>query len=86
MARFELLTGIKIPAVRIEGGFLSNNEESAKIHSSAYQQTLAAAIVRAVDVYKRSIIGRTLPQKTKPKAGDEYKGDVNKDLIKENQC
>ncbi|MCP5535151.1 MAG: N-acetylmuramoyl-L-alanine amidase [Akkermansiaceae bacterium] len=54
-ARFNVLTGIKIPAVLFEGGFLSNRAEAAKVHSSAYQQTLAASIVRAIDVYKASV-------------------------------
>ena len=54
-ARFNVLTGIKIPAILLEGGFLSNRAEAAKVHTSAYQQTLAAAIVRAIDVYKMSV-------------------------------
>ncbi|MBT8043897.1 MAG: N-acetylmuramoyl-L-alanine amidase [Verrucomicrobiae bacterium] len=54
-ARFNVLTGIKIPAILVEGGFLSNRKEAAKVHTSAYQQTLAASIVMAVDVYRKSI-------------------------------
>lgn len=54
-ARFNVLTGIKIPAILLEGGFLSNRAEAGKVHSSAYQQTLAAAVVRAIDVYRQSI-------------------------------
>ena len=54
-ARFNVLTGIKIPAILVEGGFLSNRTEAGKVNSSSYQSTLAAAIVRAVDVYRDSI-------------------------------
>ncbi len=54
-ARFNVLTGIRIPAVLVEGGFISNRTEARKVHSTAYQQTLAAAIVRAVNVYRKSI-------------------------------
>lgn len=54
-ARFNVLTGIRIPAILLEGGFISNRTEARKIHSSAYQQTLAAAVVRAVNVYRKSI-------------------------------
>ena len=54
-ARFNVLTGIKIPAILLEGGFLSNRTEAGKVHSSAYHKTLAAAVVRAIDVYKSSI-------------------------------
>jgi N-acetylmuramoyl-L-alanine amidase len=50
-----VLTGIKIPAILLEGGFLSNRTEAGKVHSSSYQKTLAAAVVRAIDVYKSSI-------------------------------
>ena len=57
-ARFNVLTGIKIPAILFEGGFLSNRSESGKVHSSAYQVTLATAIVRAIDVYKASVSRR----------------------------
>ena len=57
-ARFNVLTGIKIPAVLLEGGFLSNRKESGKVHSTAYQKTLASAVVRAIDVYKSSITKR----------------------------
>jgi N-acetylmuramoyl-L-alanine amidase len=53
-ARYKLLTEIKIPSMRIEGGFLTNLDEAAKINSKAYQQALAAAIARAVDIYKKS--------------------------------
>ena len=54
-ARFNVLTGIKIPAILLEGGFLSNRREAGKINSSAYQKTLVAGIVRAIDLYKGSI-------------------------------
>lgn len=54
-ARFNVLTGIQIPAVLLEGGFLSNRAEAAKIHTPLYQSTLATSVVRAVDVYKTSL-------------------------------
>ena len=54
-ARFNVLTGIRIPAILLEGGFISNREEARKVHSTAYQQTMAAAVVRAVNVYRNSI-------------------------------
>lgn len=57
-ARFNVLTGIRIPAILLEGGFLSNRSEARKVHSTAYQKTLAAAVVRAVVVYNKSISGR----------------------------
>ena len=57
-ARFDVLTGIKIPAILFEGGFLSNRVEARKVHTPAYQQALADAIARAVDVYRTSITRR----------------------------
>ncbi len=54
-ARFNVLTGIKIPAILLEGGFISNRAEERKINSSAYTKTLAAALSLAVDIYKNSI-------------------------------
>ena len=54
-ARFNVLSGIRIPAILLEGGFLSNRKEAGKVHSSAYQKTLAAAVVHAIDIYKNSI-------------------------------
>jgi len=57
-ARFNVLTGIQIPAILFEGGFLSNRTEAAKVNTLVYQQTMAAALARAVDVYKSSITQR----------------------------
>lgn len=57
-ARFDVLTGIKIPAILFEGGFLSNRLEARKVHTPSYQQKLAEAIARAVDVYKTNITRR----------------------------
>lgn len=54
-ARFNVLTGIQIPAILLEGGFISNRNEAAKIDTLVYQQTLAAAVARAVKVYGDSI-------------------------------
>jgi len=54
-ARFNVLTGIKIPAILLEGGFLSNRTEATKVHSSTYQQYLTSAIARGIQIYRNSI-------------------------------
>ena len=54
-ARFDVLQGIKIPAVLYEGGFLSNRTEAGKIHTSAYQQALATGLYNAINVYQNSV-------------------------------
>jgi len=65
-ARFNVLTGIKIPAILLEGGFLSNRTEATKIHSLTYQQTLASALVRAIDIYRGAINQRTTRRPPNP--------------------
>jgi len=48
-ARFmDVLTGQRRPAVLIEGGYLSNPTEAAKIENPEYRQRLAAAIAEAL--------------------------------------
>lgn len=54
-ARFNVLTGIKIPAILLEGGFLSNRTEATKVHSLTYQQYLVSAIARGIDLYRKSV-------------------------------
>ncbi|MGB1873891.1 MAG: N-acetylmuramoyl-L-alanine amidase family protein [Akkermansiaceae bacterium] len=57
-ARFDVLTGIEIPAVLFEGGFLSNRVEASKVNTLAYQQTLARAIDRAIYIYQNQAANR----------------------------
>jgi N-acetylmuramoyl-L-alanine amidase len=54
-ARFNVLTGIKIPAILVEGGFLSNRAEAQKINSIAYQKKLAEALAKSVEIYSNSV-------------------------------
>ena len=54
-ARYNVLTGIRIPAILFEGGFLSNRTEAAKVNTAPYQQTMASAIARAVDIYRANV-------------------------------
>lgn len=54
-ARFNVLTGIKIPATLLEAGFLTNKKEGKKIDTSAYQRFLAASIAQAVRTYCNSV-------------------------------
>jgi len=51
-ARFAVLRTAKMPAVLIEGGFLSDSDEQKKIADSKYRGQLAAAIVRGVLNYQ----------------------------------
>ena len=57
-ARFSVLTGVKHPAILLEGGFLSNPQEAARIANTRYQKTLAFAISRAVRFYHKAVTRR----------------------------
>lgn len=59
-ARFVVIRDITIPGVLVEGGFLSNPEDSRKIASTAYRQQMAQCIANAVHNY-RIAVGSQLP-------------------------
>jgi N-acetylmuramoyl-L-alanine amidase len=52
-ARFEVLRDTTMPAILIEGGFMSNPVEGKKIYSAAYRRRMAAAIVKGILAYQR---------------------------------
>ena len=54
-ARFQVLRDAEMPAVLIEGGFMSNPGEAAKISSAAWRGQLAQSIVRGVQSYRRMV-------------------------------
>jgi N-acetylmuramoyl-L-alanine amidase len=54
-ARFHVLRDIKIPAVLVEAGFLSDPIEGAHIATVQYRQQLGAAIAQAVTSYDRAV-------------------------------
>jgi N-acetylmuramoyl-L-alanine amidase len=54
-ARFVVLRDNSIPGVLIEGGFLTNPRDAARIASPAYRELLADAIVRGVMAYNRAV-------------------------------
>lgn len=56
-ARYSVITGVKHPAILLEGGFLSNPEEGRLIATEAYQDRLAFAIAEAVVKYKLATRG-----------------------------
>jgi N-acetylmuramoyl-L-alanine amidase len=47
-ARFVVIKANLIPAILVEGGFVSNRMESARVNSPAYRQELAEAIARGL--------------------------------------
>ncbi|MGB8356872.1 MAG: N-acetylmuramoyl-L-alanine amidase [Chthoniobacteraceae bacterium] len=59
-ARFVVIRDIKIPGVLVEGGFLSNPDDSRKIASTAYRQQMAMSIANAARSY-RTAVGTSVP-------------------------
>ncbi|GHC56443.1 N-acetylmuramoyl-L-alanine amidase family protein [Roseibacillus persicicus] len=51
-ARYSVISGVKHPAILLEGGFLSNRTEGSYIARSDYQDRLAFSIAEAVVKYK----------------------------------
>jgi N-acetylmuramoyl-L-alanine amidase len=56
-ARFVVLRETTIPAVLLEGGFLSNSYDAKIIAMPEYRQQMAASIVTAVNNYRRAVGG-----------------------------
>ena len=54
-ARFAVLRTAEMPAVLIEGGFLSDSVEQKEIADPKYRAHLAAAIVQGVLAYQRAV-------------------------------
>jgi N-acetylmuramoyl-L-alanine amidase len=54
-ARFKVLRNIKVPALLLEGGFLSDPVEGQRIATSAYRQQLGAAIAQGVQAFNTAV-------------------------------
>jgi N-acetylmuramoyl-L-alanine amidase len=57
-ARFAVLREARMPAVLIEGGFLSHPVEGRNISDPAYRREMAKAIAQAIVAYKKQVEGR----------------------------
>jgi len=60
-ARFVVIKQNILPAILVEGGFVSNRMESAQVNSSAYRQRLAEAIARGVIKFVNVMGGKRIP-------------------------
>jgi N-acetylmuramoyl-L-alanine amidase len=56
-ARFQILRESTMPAILIEGGFMSHPAEGKKIYESAYRKQMAHAIVEGIIAYKKAVKG-----------------------------
>ena len=54
-ARYSVLTGIKHPAILIEGGFLSHPQEARVIHSPSYQHSISLGIAEGIMRYRAAL-------------------------------
>lgn len=54
-ARFAVLRDATMPAILIEGGYMTNPMESKKIYSAGYRSQMASAIVRGVLAYQKLV-------------------------------
>jgi N-acetylmuramoyl-L-alanine amidase len=54
-SRFEVLREAAMPAVLIEGGFMSNAADAKNIYSAAFRKRMAQAIVDGILAYKRTV-------------------------------
>lgn len=57
-ARWNVLTGLKIPGTLYEGGFLSNASEARKIASSSHRQKIARSLAEGITNYKKALLKR----------------------------
>jgi N-acetylmuramoyl-L-alanine amidase len=54
-ARFHVLRDVKIPAVLLEGGFISDPAEGQRISTAQYRQQLGAAIAQGIQNYNAAV-------------------------------
>jgi N-acetylmuramoyl-L-alanine amidase len=54
-ARFNVLSGVRHPAILLEGGFMTHPYEARLIHNDAYQNALATGITEAILKYRHAI-------------------------------
>ena len=54
-ARFSVLSGVRHPAILLEGGFMSHPYEARLIENEAYQNAIAAGIVDAIAKYRLAV-------------------------------
>jgi len=54
-SRFEVLRQASMPAILIEGGFMSNSSDAKNIYDSGFRKRMAQAIVNGILAYKKTV-------------------------------
>ncbi len=62
-ARYDVLAGIQRPAILVEGGFVSNPTEGARIHRPEFREALAKAITAGVRNFHTAIDRSSVPRR-----------------------
>jgi N-acetylmuramoyl-L-alanine amidase len=57
-ARFSVLSGVRHPAILLEGGFMTNSYEARLIHNEAYQNAVANSITDAIIKYRYAVAAK----------------------------
>jgi N-acetylmuramoyl-L-alanine amidase len=52
-APFYVLAGARMPAILVEVGFISNDEEAARLRTAAYRERIAQAVVDGIAGWRR---------------------------------
>jgi len=54
--RFDVIAGIERPAILVEGGFVSNPTEGARIHKPEFREALAEAITGGIQNFRKALV------------------------------
>jgi N-acetylmuramoyl-L-alanine amidase len=65
-ARFDVLAGLQIPGILVEGGFLSNIEDAARIADANHRDKFADAILEGLENYRRALTQQPQPDPPPP--------------------
>ena len=74
-AGFRVLVGAYMPAVLVEMGFLSHAGEERRLGDRHYQQRLAAALGRAILLWRETMAQPATQEKTQENQGDDDRED-----------
>jgi N-acetylmuramoyl-L-alanine amidase len=55
-ARYSVISGIEKPGILVEGGFVSNQSEGARIHRPEFRETLAESICGGIGNYRKAVM------------------------------
>lgn len=62
-ARFAVLRDAAMPAILIEGGYMTNPTEGKKIYDAAWRRQMAAAVVKGILAYQKMTAPAVVPTK-----------------------